>query len=69
MSRYTAVPWDLIDAKDQEAAQKAAVHLDEQRPPAEGWKLGDKNAAIRASFSRHSPTGLSADATVTLSIQ
>ncbi|PPQ98611.1 hypothetical protein CVT24_003944 [Panaeolus cyanescens] len=45
VSRYTAVPWSLIEAEDRKA-QTEAPQFPEARVPAGGWNLGDKNAAI-----------------------
>ncbi|KAJ3490527.1 hypothetical protein NLJ89_g11426 [Agrocybe chaxingu] len=46
VTRYTKVPWDLIDAQDQADRAKAERLGPEPRSPMAGWKLDDKNAAI-----------------------
>jgi hypothetical protein len=45
-SRYTQVPWELIDAQDRKAAQVHAKPPD-YPIPAGGWRLSDKNVAMR----------------------
>ncbi|TFK44710.1 Mechanosensitive ion channel-domain-containing protein [Crucibulum laeve] len=50
VTRYTEVPWDIIDAKDREVVQT-------HEPPTEirplgGWNLRDRNPAMR-TFSFH----------------
>ncbi|KAF9566758.1 hypothetical protein CPC08DRAFT_747250 [Agrocybe pediades] len=45
VTRYTEVPWDLIQAEDRKkGAQKPTSPLDDKLPPSAGWKLDDKNA-------------------------
>ena len=46
-ARYTKVPWGLIEAEDQKAAQAHASPPDHPVPTG-GWELSDKNAVIRA---------------------
>ncbi|PPQ67301.1 hypothetical protein CVT25_005885 [Psilocybe cyanescens] len=51
VTRYTKVPWDTIQAQDRKdaAPQMPQANLD-QMPPSGGWKLSDKNAAIRKFY-------------------
>ncbi|KDR75887.1 hypothetical protein GALMADRAFT_68503 [Galerina marginata CBS 339.88] len=50
VSRYAQVPWELIEAEDRKKAnQKPSQPAEDQLPPSGGWKLDDKNAAIRTS--------------------
>ncbi|KAF8973263.1 hypothetical protein BDZ97DRAFT_1780386 [Flammula alnicola] len=46
VSRYTKVPWDIIDSEDRKTHQKASEPIEFPRPLVDGWKLDDKNAAI-----------------------
>ncbi|PPR07380.1 hypothetical protein CVT26_013696 [Gymnopilus dilepis] len=47
VTRYTEVPWDLIQAEDRKKARKdESQPVEDQRPPSGGWELGDKNTAI-----------------------
>ncbi|KAF9012331.1 hypothetical protein BDQ17DRAFT_1232693 [Cyathus striatus] len=52
ISRYTKVPWDIIDAKDRRGAEEkgrgseASIAL----PPG-GWQLRDKNTTIRKKLN------------------
>ena len=51
-SRYTLVPWEEVQAQERKAAKVASMEVD-QFSPADGWKLSDKNAAIRTPFLRY----------------
>jgi hypothetical protein len=44
-TRYTQVPWELVEAKDREDAEKNAVQAG-IHVPAGGWELRDRNDAI-----------------------
>lgn len=44
-TRYTQVPWELIQAKDREDAAKK-LHQTQAHVPAGGWHLRDKNDVI-----------------------
>jgi len=42
-SRYTKVPWDLINAQDRETAKSRLHTPPDHQQPNQGWDLGDKN--------------------------
>lgn len=42
-SRYTKVPWDLINAQDRETAKSRLHPAADHQQPNEGWDLRDKN--------------------------
>ncbi|KAF9531655.1 Mechanosensitive ion channel-domain-containing protein [Crepidotus variabilis] len=47
ITRYTNVPWEKIQREEYEAKAKTAQgHADDMHRPTDGWRLGDKNAAI-----------------------
>lgn len=46
ITRYTQVPWELIEAGDRKAAQTHAP-LPDYPAPAGGWQLSDSNTAFR----------------------
>lgn len=43
-TRYTEVPWELVEAKDREDATK--LHQAQVQVPAGGWQLRDNNDVI-----------------------
>lgn len=47
-TRYTKVPWELVQARDREEAEKKA-HRVEAHVPSGGWQLRDKNDVIGES--------------------
>jgi hypothetical protein len=49
VSRYTEVPWSIIDAKDREKETDPGLH----RSRTTRWQLGDDNAIIRTFFFCH----------------
>jgi hypothetical protein len=48
-TRYTRVPWELIEAQDREAAQTPSSPPD-YSVPAGGWQLSDNNPVLREHF-------------------
>ncbi|PFH51489.1 hypothetical protein AMATHDRAFT_142246 [Amanita thiersii Skay4041] len=48
-TRYTEVPWEVVQAEDRKAAENKAASAPIE--PAGGWRLSDNNAAICANFS------------------
>jgi hypothetical protein len=49
-TRYTRVPWELIEAEDRKAAQTRGSPPDYPLP-AGGWQLSDNNVALREFVS------------------
>jgi len=45
-NKYTLVPWDEVQAGERNALQAESAKPDEQKMPASGWQLSDKNVTI-----------------------
>jgi len=45
VARYAKVPWEIIDTEDRKKKAESQ-HVQEPRPPVDGWRLNDKNAAL-----------------------
>jgi hypothetical protein len=55
VNRYTEVPWDIIERKDQEAKdkelQKSLEEEEDRKKTGQNWELGDKNAVLSMFLS------------------